>query len=95
VNVDLALDVARAALLEVGGNMASVYIDEDDPFRDRTIATWPFDHVADKAAILGILAAEGPNFIIRCGNCVTRWATHGPCTPVRDVLRGLTCEPTP
>lgn len=79
-----ALDVARAALMEVGANPERVWIADG-------LTMHHGDHVAAKAAHLAVMATSGPDARIRCPDCAPRWMTHAPCTPVRDVLRGVRC----
>ena len=82
-----ALDVARAALLEVGGDVAEIEYD----YADGEIVAETY--IGFKATLLGEMAAYGPHFVTRCWPC---WDSEedeypSPCTPVRDVLRGVTC----
>lgn len=80
-----ALDVARAALMEVGADPDRVSLYHG------VIATERGDAVAARAALLGIAARSGMDYIVRCSDCDFRWTTRTPCTPVRDVLRGVRC----
>lgn len=87
-----ALDVARAALMEVGVDPARVFI-TPSPTSDTGFSTAARagDWVARRASRLGNMAAYGPEHLIRCDACLPDWRAVGPCTPVRDVLRGVTC----
>ena len=80
-----ALSVARAALMEVGGDLDDVGLS----WNGEGLSSAP-NAQADQAALLGMMAEYGPHYVVRCRTCIDcRWSI--PCTPVRDVLRGVTC----
>lgn len=87
-----ALDVARAALMEVGGDPSDVWAYPDPLVVGRqAVACSTGNPLAWRAILLGRHAACGPEFAVRCLNCADAPDIAVPCTPVRDVLRGVTC----
>ena len=84
--MSLALQVARAALLEVGADPNRVWPENDGPM----VQTG--DAPAIRAMYLGLAAEYGMTHLSRCTSCALQWERNPPaCTPVRDVLRGVTC----
>lgn len=86
-----ALDIARAALMEVGGDPTSVWEIPDRFVPGRmTLMAMPWFGDNMTARLLGLMAAHGSGYLIRCIPC--QWAdAPEPCTPVREVIRGITC----
>lgn len=82
-----ALQVARAALAEVGLSTSRVSRD------DAGLIRYPPDDdpLYYKASVLGLIAEDGPDMLIRCRACAPHYKTRERCTPARDALRGVTC----
>ena len=80
-----ALDVARAALMEVGADPELVWAVPGALVSDTD------DEVVRRALMLGALAEFGPDFLVWCRDCSPNWTHAQPCTPVRDALRGVRC----
>lgn len=80
--LNLAVSVARAALMEVGVSPDQVF-----PGSNGVRGS---GRNAYRAALLGHMAVLGGGGMVRCWTCAHR--THSaPCTQVRDALRGFTC----
>lgn len=84
---ELALKVARAALLEVGGD-GPMWLTPDESIPNRVLL-WGYPDTA-KARYIGLAAEFGGDYVVRCSTCHSN-VDWPPCTPVRDVLRGVTC----
>lgn len=81
------LDVARAAYCEVGGNPDRIHLRDDDQL------CYPgTDRMARRACELAVMATAGPDTLVRCRCCALCHDMPDACTPVRDTLRGITCE---
>lgn len=90
--MSLALDVARAALMEVGEEPGLVIEVPDPIVPGRVVLRNSLGNtLARRAGLLGLLAEHGPNYLVRCAHCAPRGQTSPACTPIRDVLRGVTC----
>ena len=83
-DAERVVTVARAALVEVGGDPGHVYLH----------GCWPASRLGDKEAYralcIGAMAVHGPTYMVRCWPCSPGTARTA-CTPVRDVLAGHTC----
>lgn len=86
-----AVDIANAALMEVG--LEPVIFERWDPVRNGMCLTVPSTSLHTRAAMLGRLATQGPDHLVRCGDCGFAGIARGtvPCVTVRDALRGITC----
>lgn len=83
-----AVEVAHAALAEVGHPAGQVYVATRG---GRQVVFYPGnDPVAEKAVMLGMMAAGGPDYKVRCRLHNSAWQSHVPCLAVREWLRGYT-----
>lgn len=81
-----ALDVARAALMEVGVDPQMVWQKGDVLFfGPRSTSA----DLAYRACVLAEMAERGPDSLTECRSCAER--VDDPCTPIRDALRGVRC----
>ena len=79
-----ALSVARAALMEVGGDPRDVWIEGG------WLRGFMDDSLVVRAGYLGLMAQCGGDHSVCCESCAVAAMPLPPCTPVRDVLRGVT-----
>lgn len=75
------LEVARAALIEVGRDPGELGID----MNDGRVCFPQYDEQAARAVLLGEIAVNGPNFLVTCEKC---WnlRLEGYCTPAWKLL---------
>jgi hypothetical protein len=90
-DIDFALKVSQAALMEVRSDPARIRVDFDHIRGDFSLWTRVDDPMVCRAIYLGYMSAFGADFMCRCATCIQRSKIVPPCTPVRDVLRGMTC----
>ena len=86
-DAERVVTVARAALAEVGGDPERVFLYEVG----RPVSKHD-DGRAWRALRLGAMAVCGPDHMVRCLPCSPVDLGRPPCTPVRDVLAGHTCQ---
>lgn len=91
---DLRLRIANAALAEVG-EYAVFRAREDGFLYLRTHEASNLD-MAYRAILLARMAIDGPGALVYCRACrINGWREgRERCTPVRDALRGVTCQLT-
>jgi hypothetical protein len=88
---DLLIEVATAAMLEVGGD-PTVFLRDDDNYVTIRYEPNVYPAQALRALNLGTMAIQGPQHLVYCLNCVLwRSDAHSSCLPVRDYFRISNC----
>lgn len=87
------MDVARAALLEVGLDPSPVVVEGRGLTIKQVDLLGPDRPMYSRAGYLAAASEYGANHPVRCADCSVNGTARGmpPCTTAGDALRGVRC----